>query len=245
MRIVIVGCGNMGSALARRLAPTQQLFFYDHNAHKSEKLAAYGTPCPEIPEADLTILAIKPQSLPIVIPNNMIVSLLAGTSIATLRRHFPHASSLVRMMPNLALTEGQGVIGLASEGPPLDYLAALFAPLGKIYWLPEEKMDALTALTSSGPAFFFAIVEAMIDAGIAMGFSSHESKDLIYNMLQGSLSLLSKKEPADLIKQITSPQGTTLAGLKKFEELGIKEGLMNTFLAAYERAKELGRNSLF
>jgi pyrroline-5-carboxylate reductase len=105
----------------------------------------------------------------------------------------------------------------------------------------EDKINALTALTGSGPAFFFAMVEAMVDAGIAMGFTAHTAQDLIYQMLQGSLTLLEKtsKHPGELKWQIVSPQGTTIAGLKTLEELAIRGGVMNTFLSAYDRANKL------
>jgi pyrroline-5-carboxylate reductase len=100
-------------------------------------------------------------------------------------------------------------------------------------------------LTGSGPAFFFVMIEAMIDAGIAMGFSAIDARDLIHQMLQGSLTLLEKtsKHPGELKWQITSPQGTTIAGLKKLEESALRGGIMNTFLAAYDRANQLSLDS--
>ena len=148
-------------------------------------------------------------------------------------------------MPNLALIYGEGVIGLSSdENIPQknkEDLTKAFELLGKIHWLSEDKINALTALTGSGPAFFFVMVEAMVDAGIAMGFTAHTAQDLIYQMLQGSLTLLEKtsKHPGELKWQIASPQGTTIAGLKTLEELAIRGGIMNTFLSAYDRANKL------
>jgi pyrroline-5-carboxylate reductase len=174
----------------------------------------------------------------------MVVSLLAGTTIETLRQYFP-AVKIVRMMPNLPLVYGEGVIGLSLikkiENEDKKHLTEIFESLGKIYWLSEEKIDALTALAGSGPAFFFAMVEAMIDAGIAMGFSASDAQSLIYQMLRGSLTLLEKtsKHPGELKWQIASPQGTTIAGLKRLEELALRGGIMNTFLAAYDRANKL------
>lgn len=258
MRGAIIGCGNMGSALAGRLSKTHQLYFYDHHIENAEKLEqkGYGKACRDIKEAtdraELVILAVKPQNVKEVGNSigkklkkaQLVVSLLSGTPIALLRSFFPN-SRIVRMMPNLALIYGEGVIGLCSDENSPDQskedLTKAFESLGKIYWLPEDKINALTALTGSGPAFFFAMVEAMVDAGIAMGFTARNAQDLICQMLHGSLTLLEKtsKHPGELKWQITSPEGTTIAGLKTLEELAVRGGIMNTFLSAYNRANKL------
>lgn len=257
-QIAIIGCGNMGKALAQRLSPTHKLFLYDHNKEKAKFLEqqGYGKACKDILEAlfssEITILAVKPQNLAQLAESikeklrdpQMVVSLLAGTTIETLRHYFP-AVKIVRMMPNLPLIYGEGVIGLSLSkkltNEDEEQLKKIFGSLGKIYWLEEEKIDALTALTGSGPAFLFPIVEAMIDAGIAMGFSASEAQSLIYQMLRGSLALLEQtgKHPGELKWQIASPEGTTIAGLKRLEELALRGGIINTFLAAYDRAKKL------
>lgn len=257
-KITIIGCGNMGQALAQRLSPTNQLFFYDRNRKKVEDLEkkGYGTACESIVEAvcasEIIIFAVKPQNLKQLAElltnklkdNQMIVSLLTGTTIETLRKYFP-AIRILRMMPNLPLIYGEGVIGLSLSETQTDqereYWKKIFAPLGKIYWIAEEKIDAITALAGSGPAFFFSMVEAMVDAGIAMGFSASDAKDLTYQMLKGSLILLEQttKHPGELIWQIASPQGTTIAGVKRLEELALRGGIINTFLAAYDRAKTI------
>jgi len=255
MQIAIIGCGNMGKALAQRLSHTNQLFLYDNHIEKAKLLAqeGWGKACKEardaLRNAEMIILAVKPQNLKEAVASfknslqqhQVIVSLLAGTPVATLRQYFPTAQ-IIRMMPNLALIHGEAVIGLSSDenlkNEVKELLSKTCEVLGKIYWIPEEKMDALTALASSGPAFFFAMVEAMIDAGIAMGFAAKDAKGLVYQMLQGSLALLEKtdKPPGDLIRQIASPQGTTIAGLRKLEELALRGSIISTFLAAYERA---------
>lgn len=258
MHMTIIGCGNMGRGMAQRLSQTNSLSFYDHHIKNAEKLQqegygkAFGTLAEALDHSELVILAVKPQNLKeaasvlskALKKDQTLVSILAGTSLATLKAFFP-GINIVRMMPNLALIYGQGVIGLsADEGlqeKNKDWLTAAFESLGKICWLPESKIDGLSALTGSGPAFFFAMVEAMIDAGIAMGFAAKEAKGLVYQMLQGSLTLLEKtdKHPGELKWQITSPQGTTIAGLQKLEELAVRGGIMNTFLATYDRAKKM------
>lgn len=257
MQISIIGCGNMGSSLASRLSQSNQLFLYDHNNGKSESLSqkGYGKACKDILEAlrssEMIIIAVKPQDLKQVAElikthlkdSQTVVSLLAGTTIATLKQYFPSVR-IVRMMPNLPIVYGEGVIGmtLGKKNKSDDkHLTKVFESLGKIYWIPEEKMDALTALAGSGPAFFFSMIEGMVEAGIAMGFTSSDAQSLTYQMLRGSLTLLEQtsKHPGELKWQITSPQGTTIAGLKRLEELAVRGGIMNTFLAAYDRANQL------
>lgn len=258
MKIAIIGCGNMGKGLAKCLAQTNQLYFYDYQVEKAEKLEqeGYGKACREMKEtlhfAEWILLAIKPQNLKEVVDQmgkelkheQIIISLLAGTPIEILKHFFPSVT-VVRMMPNLALIYGEGVIGLSAEDNLLkqhqEQLIKTFELLGKIYWLPESKIDALTALAGSGPAFFFVMIEAMIDAGILMGFTAQDAQGLVQQMLQGSLTLLEKthQHPGELKWQIASPGGTTIAGLKRLEEQATRGHIINTFLAAYERAQQL------
>ena len=256
MKITIIGCGNMGRALAKRLSEENQLFLYDHHIEHAESIErdGFGKAYKDIEDAlnasEMIILAVKPQNLKQVTAsfkdslkeNTMMVSLLAGTPITALKECFP-SGNIIRMMPNLPLIYGEGVIGLSSDEKVKkehkEHLTKIFEVLGKVYWIPEEKMDGLTALTGSGPAFFFTIVESMIDAGIAMGFTATDAEGLVYQMLQGSLVLLEKsaQHPGELRWQIASPQGTTIAGLRKLEELALRGGIINTFLAAYEHGR--------
>ncbi len=260
MRIAIIGCGNMGTRLAQRLSNKDNvLFLYDRDIAWTQELSqkiggnACFHPTEAVQQTEMTILATKPQDLKQVAnqidstlqSNQLVISLLAGISVKTLKSYFP-APFILRMMPNLALLYGEGVIGLSKQ----DYLHIdlqnqledVFASLGKVYWLPEAKIDALTSLTGSGPAFLFVLIEAMIDAGIAMGFNAKDAKTLVLQMIKGSLTILQETDqhPGELKWQITSPAGTTIEGLRKLEEEGLRGKLMNTFLAAYERAQTLG-----
>lgn len=259
MKIAIIGCGNMGSGLASRLFHTNTLYFFDRNIEKSIRLESegYGKACHEIKEAlqnaELIILAVKPQNLkeiaPAIVKNlntsQILISLLAGTPLEILSQTFPNID-IVRMMPNLAITIGQGIVGLSAKDTLKikNTLTNLFEPLGTIYWLPEDKMEALSVLAGSAPAFTFVMIEAMMDAGISMGFSVKDAQTLIYQMLKGSISLLetSKKHPGELKWQITSPAGTTITGLKKLEEQGLRGAIINTFLATYEKALQFTSN---
>lgn len=261
MHIAIIGCGNMGTGLAEQLSPFHHTFLYSRDWHWTQELAlkVQGEACQHLEEAidkvQLIFLAIKPENLKEIAPlmqphlrkDQMIVSLLAGTPLAILRHYFPN-SILFRMMPNLAMCYGAGIIGLAApSGLTSDLkeqLENLLTPLGLIYWLEENKMDALTSLASSGPAFVLTLIEAMIEAGIAMGFQAKEAQELIIQMLQGCLTLMQKtgKHPAELKCQIASPNGTTIAGLRVLERANLRSGLIETFLATQQRAQEIAKS---
>ncbi|OJU82244.1 MAG: pyrroline-5-carboxylate reductase [Chlamydia sp. 32-24] len=256
MKIAIIGCGNMGSALAKRLSLDNEVFLYDRNKTKIDHLQSqgFGISCETIEEAlkeaEILFLAIKPQSLEKAVENfNLkpsrytIISLLAGINGSTLKRFFP-SQKIVRIMPNLAISYGDGVVAVEEDKEMSSreklYIGQLLNPLGKVYWISEAKMNAFTSLAGSGPAFFLTMIETMIESGIAMGFTSQDATDLTIQMMKGTLSVLEKSEkhPAELKWQVTSPAGTTIAGLAKLEETGLRNSIYQTFLAAYNRAHE-------
>lgn len=255
--IAIIGCGNMGSAIAERLSPTTSITLYDHNTSKLQQLAekGFGKSATTLSEAlttsKLVILAIKPQSLAesasdiqkALSDDHILVSILSSTPLRQLKELFPQCRCL-RMMPNIALLCGQGMIALCCEKSDrgiIEQIESLFEPLGKTMWLPESKFDAFTALAGSGPAFIFALTEAIIDAGIAMGFQAKEAQAISYQMLRGSVELMEStaKHPGELKWLVTSPAGTTIAGLIAFEEQAVRHGIIKTFLATYSKTLSL------
>lgn len=258
MKIGIIGCGNMGSAIARRLASQNDLILYDRNPTKIQHLAqeVEGKACSDIKDflsqAEVIILAVKPKDLATVSqafagqlrPNQLLISCLAGISTQTLRNSFENVK-VVRMMPNLAIIYGAGVVGVvANEDIDADrkkQIDQLFARLGLVKWIPEGTMDALTSLTGSGPAFAFVMIEAMIDAAVAMGFNPEQGRQLVIQMLAGSLKMLQETQmhPGDLKWLVTSPAGTTIAGLRAMEAHGVRSGIIETFIAAFDRAKNI------
>jgi len=255
MEICIVGCGTMGSAIARGLAQSgQTITLYDRNPHKAEALAkaingsVCRSPCEGNTENTILLLAIKPKDFHQSISSfkdfsGLIVSVLLGVTIEGLKKAFP-GQSVLRMMPNTAVEYGKGVLALAKD-PELDQWKTIidksFSPLGLLHWLPEGKFDGITALTGSGPAFVFAMIESMVDAAITMGLSADEGYLLAQKMVEGSLFVLeqSDKSASELRMQVCSPAGSTITGMRAFEKHGVRSGIIETFLATYQRSHDL------
>jgi len=205
----------------------------------------------------LIVLAIKPQMAATVVPglaaawttDKVLVSILAGTTTAKLAAWLPSGARIVRAMPNTPLAIGQGMVGLcrgahASE-TDLALAEALFAPSGKVLRLADEsRMDAITAVSGSGPAYLFRTAEALVAAAQARGFNREEAELLVGQTLTGSLAYLMRQgigQAASLRQAVTSPGGTTAAALNVLEQ-GDFAGLWNRALAAAEdRGQELGR----
>lgn len=261
-KVGIIGCGRMGTGIARKLAPQQQIFLYDRNPEKVKEIAfEIGAKVVDSPEelvnnADIVILAIKPQdlgSLSTLLHGKLhhaqlLVSILAGTSMAKLKHSFGTVP-ILRMMPNIALLYGQGVIGLADQDQLTKEIkknvTEIFSCLGNLHWMPENKIDALTALAASGQAYAYVIIESIVEAGISMGFHPEEAMELVLEMFSGSMTMLkeTKKHPSELKWAVTSPSGTTIEGLKVMERRGVRGGIIDSFLAAYDRARELAHHS--
>ena len=260
MKISIIGCGKMGGGIANRLTKDHELALFDHREEVSKNLAEQlsakccSSAAEAVSDGELIILAVKPQDLDDVAKQihreiykeQLLVSILAGVTTSTLQGYFSEIP-ILRMMPNLALLYGQGVIGLADdENLPQQMkqkAQEAFQSLGHLHWIPEKQMNALTALTGSGPAFLFVVLESIIEAGIAMGFSSTKAQELALQLFTGVTTTVqgSEKHPAELKWEVASPGGTTIVGLKALEDHGMRSGIINAFLASYQRAKEISK----
>lgn len=249
MNIGVIGCGSMGQAIGQVLAKQHDLWFVDIHPLKAEELAKSVGGSTTVPEhSDFVILAIKPQEFDQfhleTIPR-LLVSILTGIPLIAFKTKFP-GIPILRMMPNLSIRYGKGVVALAEDSSVeslKEEIESVFNCFGLIKWLPESLFDAITSLTGSGPAFFYAIMEAMIEAGVRMGFTKQSSYDLVTQMILGSLETLKETHayPAQLIPKITSPGGTTLAGLDIFKEKRGQEVIIAMFEAARNRAQEMAK----
>lgn len=257
MKIRLIGCGSMGSAIAHTLVENgKDVSLFDKHQERAESLAralripVCRDPLEDFTQTDILLLAVKPQDFePLAqeiqqVDGGLIASIMTGISTKRLKEAFPRCKVL-RMMPNLAVRYGDGVVALAEDFELTPYLQSIeeaFAPLGMLRWIPERLFDAVTALTGSGPAFVFTLIEAMVDAAIEMGFSAEMGYDLVKQMTGGALTMLyeSNETPCELRWKTCSPGGTTIAGIRSLESKGVRSALIEAFSAAAKRSKELG-----
>ncbi|NMB45881.1 MAG: pyrroline-5-carboxylate reductase [Firmicutes bacterium] len=261
----IIGVGAMGGALARRLAesrvvPSDAIILADKRKEHVEHLAGeLGLRWAEVPvvaaNTDTIIVAVKPQQVPEVIqglsddltPEHLLISIAAGVSLADLAGWTGENQSLIRVMPNTPCLIGRGAVVMSPNScvkqAQLDLALKLFAVTGKVWVLPEEQMDAVTGVSGSGPAYVYLFLEAMIDGGVTAGLSHAMATELAVQTMIGAVELVAEtgKHPAMLRNMVTSPAGTTAAGLRRLENSRVRGAIIEAVLAASTRSQELQR----
>ncbi len=206
-------------------------------------------------DADCLVLACKPQQLAGLDPRliewtagKLVISVLAGKKLARLALSFPKARNVVRTMPNTPGQIGAGVTGWCTLQPLAEtdstLLSEILSALGKDVAVEEAQMDALTAISGSGPAYLFEFAAALREAGVAAGLSRETAYLLAVETIAGAGRLMARSpvEAEDLRNQVTSPNGTTFAGLKRFEAHGLRAIVLDAVLAAKARSEELSRD---
>jgi pyrroline-5-carboxylate reductase len=206
-----------------------------------------------VKQSSIVILAVKPQNMdnvtseiaPFIAPEKLVVSIAAGIPLSYLTSRL-RTSKIVRVMPNTPalVQEGMSVLSMCEciQDREMGVVRGIFMSVGKVMVLPEKYMDAVTALSGSGPAFIALFTEAIIAAGTAVGLTEENASELAIQTAIGTAKLLETGMPPDKLREmVTSPGGTTAAGLKVFEEKGLKEMVSSVIDAAVKRSKELGR----
>jgi pyrroline-5-carboxylate reductase len=258
--IGFVGGGNMAEAMIKGMAAKGMkdiMVAEPREERRRELAAAYGVAATSsnvevVSTSDIVILAVKPQNMgsvldeiaPAVTEEKTVVSIAAGITLAYLESRLK-TKQLIRVMPNTPalVQEGMSVMSLCGcfYGPGVDTVKSILMSIGSVLVLPEEMMDAVTAVSGSGPAFFALFAEAMIAAGAKMGLSAADSSLLVTQTLLGTARLLDTgMSPGKLRIMVTSPGGTTEAGLKVFEERELQGVVADALEAARKRAGELG-----
>jgi pyrroline-5-carboxylate reductase len=175
-----------------------------------------------------------------------LTSIVAGMRTETMEERLGRDASVVRAMPNTPARVGKGVTALASgkntSVANRELADAVFSAVGPVVWLDESKLDAVTALSGSGPAYVFLVAEALIDAGVALGLPRDVAETLTYATFEGSAKMLREtgEAPAVLRAQVTSPGGTTAAALAVLEQMAVRAAFGEALKAAHNRSLELG-----
>ncbi len=206
--------------------------------------------------SSLVIVAVKPDVVPAVLKEinprvgkqHLIVSIAAGVTLHTLEGGLPRGTRVVRAMPNTPCLVAAGAIafcrGQHATPEDAEQVLRLFKPLGVVVELQEKQIDAVTGLSASGPAFLFVVIEALADGGVRMGLPRQVAQLLAAQTMLGAARMVLEtgRHPAELKDQVASPGGTTIAGLKALEQMGLRAALIEAVEAATRRATELGRN---
>jgi pyrroline-5-carboxylate reductase len=205
-------------------------------------------------DAEVIVLAVKPQVVSAVLsdvrtlfkPHHLVVSIAAGVTLQRLGEEVSGTERLIRVMPNTPCLVGASAAGY-SPGPgasaeDIDLVGRLFNAVGKAYRLPERLLDAVTGLSGSGPAFVYVMIEALSDGGVRMGLPREVATGLAAQTVLGAARMVLQTDlhPGQLKEMVTSPGGTTIAGLHALERGGIRVALMDAVEAAARRATELG-----
>lgn len=261
--ILLFGCGNMAGAMLRGWikagVSADRFTVVDPVAiNLPEGVTVHRDGAKVDAQFNHLLLGIKPQMLGdlagdidrLLSEHANIVSILAGTRCETLQKYFPDAC-VIRLMPNLAASIGKSPLGLWSHGIDDDKksgIEAWFGPLGSPVWLANEgQMDAVTALAGSGPAFVYRFIDALAKAGAELGLAPAQSAELALSMVEGAalLAAQASENPTELATRVTSPGGTTAAGLAILDEGQAMEKLiLATLSAASDRGAELAQDAV-
>ena len=258
----IIGCGNMANAIVKGLsadkAGFQDILVNDINEEKAltfareygVKTADYETVCKE---CSTVILAVKPYQVKEILnlgrghwrPRQLIVSIAAGIKLTSMEAATDNLLPVIRVMPNTPCLVGQGIAAVAAGSKAtdsdIDIVVRIFNSLGTVVKIDEKYMDAVTAVSGSGPAYVFLVVEAFMNAALHIGLDINLARELVIKTMKGSLEMLeqSGEHPALLRQDVSSPGGTTIAGIRKLEENGVRKAFFDAVEMAYNRSIEL------
>jgi len=260
-RLAILGAGKIGESLIaglissgwtdvvatsrreERVAELRERFAVEATTSNAEAVAG----------AAVVVVAVKPQDLdallgeiaPLLSEQQTVLSVAAAIPTRAIEAHLPSNIPVVRAMPNAPSTVHEGIAGICAGAHASDEHLALaeevLTALGRVVRLPESAMDAVTAVSGSGPAYFALLAEAMIEAGILLGLSREVSTQLVVQTMLGTAKLLrdEKMHPVDLREAVTSPGGTTIRAIRVLEQEGVRAAFLNAIQAAMERSQEL------
>ncbi len=264
-RVALLGGGKMGAALVGGLldaswdADDVSIAEIDGERrmaleHQFPKVRVVPSAAWAVADADVVVVAVKPgdveptlaTAMPALGGDTLVLSIAAGVTIATLERLVP-GRPVVRAMPNTPALVGVGAAAIApgtrAGAEHLEMAERLLGAVGVVVRVSEPALDAVTGLSGSGPAYVFLVAEALIEAGVLAGLTRDVASQLVIQTLLGSATLLARDEsgPESLRAAVTSPGGTTAAGLRELEAHGVRAAILDAVMAATRRSRELGQ----
>ena len=263
-RVAVLGAGTLGEALIAGLisggwrGPDEIVATGRREERVNElreKLGVEATlsNADAVADAALIVIAVKPQDFdvlleeiaPVVSPDQTVLSVAAAIPTTAIEESLPEGVPVVRAMPNAPAIVHEGIAGMCAganaDEPHLALAEEALLHLGAVVRVPEPYMDAVTAVSGSGPAYFALLAEAMIEAGILLGLGRDVSTQLVVQTMLGSAKLLRDEQmhPVELRERVTSPGGTTIRAVRELEQAGVRAAFLNAIQAAMERSREL------
>lgn len=261
-KVAVLGAGVMGEALIAALigsgVKSSSIAIVEKRPERcSELVGKYAITVESLENAvstsDVILLVVKPQDMqallteikPRINKNALVLSFVAGKKIGFIQENLNDSQPVVRIMPNTPTSVGLGAAGYSFGSAVTEehrvFVASLLAAAGKAVEVDESLQDAITATSGSGPAYFFAFVEAMVEGAIALGLSREDATTLTIQTIVGSAALLEKSgdSPTTLREKVTSPNGTTAAALASFSQDHLSEIVARAMKAAHARSQEL------
>ncbi len=260
--LLVVGGGAMGEALlagwiASGVAAAEIGVVEPHAARAADLVARHGVreaTVDDAASAEVVVLAVKPNTVPKVLdalhgplaPGALVISIAAGVPLTVLEGALPGVA-VVRVMPNTPALVGKGMAGVvpgaAASDAQVECAVGLMEAVGKAVVIGEHQLDALTALSGSGPAYLFYVAEAMIEGGVHQGLTRAEATALVNQTFVGSAALLAEsgRSATQLREMVTSPAGTTAAALRALDDAGVRSGFLAAVQACHDRSAEMAR----
>jgi pyrroline-5-carboxylate reductase len=260
-RIAILGTGRIGEALLAGLVSsgwtdivaTSRNEARTTELHERHGVDATTSNADAVAGAAVVVVAVKPQDIDALLasisdavtPEQTVLTVAAAIPTAYIEARLPEGVPVVRAMPNAPSTVHEGMAGIAAGAHAGDEQLAVaeevLSHLGRVVRVPESAMDAITAVSGSGPAYFALLAEAMIEAGILLGLSREISTTLVVQTMLGTAKQLRDEgmHPVELREAVTSPGGTTIAAIRELEQAGVRAAFLNAIQAAMTRAREL------
>mmetsp|Transcript_15086 Transcript_15086/g.29184 ORF Transcript_15086/g.29184 Transcript_15086/m.29184 type:complete len:271 (-) Transcript_15086:192-1004(-) len=261
-----VGAGQMAEALAKGfigsgVVTPSQVHAYDISDARRQVFSSvlgvnvYGSNDEAVKKSDVVVLAVKPQYLTSTMKSvkpefwngKLVVSIAAGVTISTLKSCLPETARVVRIMPNTPCLVGESASAIAAskEATKEDHeiVQSLFETVGMTITVEESYLDAVTGLSGSGPAYVFLMIEALSDGGVRSGLTRQVSTKLAAQTVMGAAKMVLEtgKHPGELKDMVTSPAGTTIAGVTALEDHGARAAFIDAVYKAYSRSKELSK----
>lgn len=251
-----IGCGNMGSAILGGLESQKNISLIGYDPSGNVPCTACDSNIELARQADFILLAVKPDSVetvlediqPALTKDKVIISIAAGVSMETLKKHSGEKCPVIRCMPNTPAMVGEGIFAFCFEDPSLTEMQqtavqTMFKQLGQVMVLPESKFNAFTAIAGCGPAYVLYFIEAVTEAAVSVGFHRNDATEMAINLFKGTTKLADESDHhiSVLREMVCSPAGVTIAAVNHMDRTAIRGNIIDSIFKAQDRGIEMSK----